>query len=171
MKEASKMAKNILKTYVQNLKNKSAENEKDIVTTYCYDNFAQGIRAVMPDVTEETIDQMYSASGFETGKYRKGLSSTRWFENSETLDHIERVLAAILANTVTGIPLSLADVAEGAGVKLCRNTSDYYHKGYDIYEGRVNCQRAIDALIDAGLCTKTAVKTCGRVHIYLYTIC
>ena len=169
---ASKKAQNILETYVQNLKNGSAvEKGKELVTTYCYDNFAQGIRAVMPDVTEETIDQMYSASGFNTGKYRNGLTAARWFESSATLDDVERVIAAILAKTVTGIPLSLADVVEGAGVKLCRKMSDYYRKDYDIHEGRVNCQRAIDALIDAGLCTKTAVKTCGHVHIYLYTLC
>lgn len=169
MKDTMQQAKSILETYVQNLKNESAvEDGREVVTTYCYDNFAQGIRAVMPDVDEETIDEMYSASGFTTGKYRKGLAN-RWFESSATLDDIERVIAVILANTKTDIPLSLADAVEDAGIKLCRKTSDYYAKGYHIHEGRLTCQRAIDALIDAGLCTKTAVKTCGHVHIYLYT--
>lgn len=115
MKDASRMAKSILETYVQNLKDGSAvEKGRELVTTYCYDNFAQGVRAIMPDVTEETIDKMYSASGFDTGKYRN-LTAARWFESSTTLDDVERVLAAILANTVTGIPLSLADVVEGGG--------------------------------------------------------
>lgn len=169
MKDTTKQAQAILETYVQNLKNEVAKDEHKAVTTYCYDNFAQGIRAVMPDVTEEVIDQMYAASGFETGKYRYGLVATRWFENGETLDHVEGVIAAILANANVCVPVSLADAVEDAGVKLCRKWHDYQDKKYRLHEDRRICQRAIDALIDAGLCTKTAVKTCGKVHIYLYT--
>lgn len=169
MKDTTKQAQAILETYVQNLKNEVAKDEHKAVTTYCYDNFAQGIRAVMPDVTEEVIDKMYAASGFETGKYRKGLSTTSWFENGETLNHVEGVIAAILANANVCVPVSLADAVEDAGVKLCRKWHDYQDKKYRLHEDRRICQRAIDALIDAGLCTKTAVKTCGKVHIYLYT--
>ena len=171
MKDVSKQAQTILSSYVENLKNEVAEDEYAAVTTYCYDNFAQGIRAVMPDVTEEVIDQMYFASGFGVSKYRKGLSVTRWFENTETLNHIEGVIGAILANMSVGTPLSLADVVDNAGVKLCRKWYDYQDKSYRLHEDRRICQRALNALIDAGICTKTAVKTCGHVHIYLYTFC
>lgn len=171
MKDTSKQAQTILSSYVENLKNNVAEDEYKTVTTYCYDNFAQGIRAVMPDATEEVIDQMFAASGFTTGKYRKGLRSTRWFESAETLNHIEGVIGAILANTNVGTPLSLADVVDNAGVKLCRKWYDYQDKSYRLHEDRRICQRALDALIDANICTKTAVKTCGHVHIYLYTFC
>ena len=171
MKDVSKQAQTILSSYVGNLKNEVAEDEYAAVTTYCYDNFAQGIRAVMPDVTEEVIDQMYFASGFGVGKYRKGLRNIRWFENTETLNHIEGVIGAILASTNVGTPLSLADVVDNAGVKLCRKWYDYQDKSYRLHEDRRICQRALNALIDAGICTKTAVKTCGHVHIYLYTFC
>lgn len=56
---ASKKAQDILRGYVESIKDTKETTVR--VTTYCYDNFAQGVRAIMPDVDEDTIDQMYAA--------------------------------------------------------------------------------------------------------------
>lgn len=165
---ASKRAQDILRGYVESIKEKDKKDTTARVTTYCYDNFAQGVRAVMPDVTEETIDQMYAASGFETGKYRDSIAQS-WYENAETLKKIAGIIDCVLANMRDATPLSLTDLMAASDIKVCDDSWDYCDKRFSAHESRTDCKRAIDALVYAGRFSKTAVKTCGRVYIYLYT--
>ena len=163
---ASKRAQDILRGYVESIKDKKETTVR--VTTYCYDNFAHGVRAIMPDVDEETIDQMYAASGFETGKYRNSISQA-WYENIATLKKVALIIDCVLANVQDGTPLSLTDLMAASDIKVCDDSWDYYDKRFSAYESRTNCKRAIDALVYDDKFRKTAVKTCGRVYIYLYT--
>lgn len=162
----SKKAQGILRDYVESIRDKKRATAS--VTTHCYDNFAQGVRAVMPDVDEKTIDQMYSASGFDTGKYRGSLSQA-WYENAGTLNEIALVIDYVLANAQDSTPLSLTDLMAANDIKVCDSWRDYYDQRLSAHVLRANCKRAIDALVYAGRFSRTAVKTCGRVHIYLYT--
>lgn len=166
MKDASKKAQDILRGYVESIKDKKETTVR--VTTYCYDNFAQGVRAIMPDVDEKTIDQMYSASGFDTGKYRYS-ASRAWYKTAGTLEQIALVIDSVLANAQDNTPLSLTDLMAANDIKACDDFRDYYDKRLSAHVPREDCKRAIDALVYAGRFSKTAVKTCGRVHIYLYT--
>lgn len=163
---ASKKAQDILRDYVESIKQEKGDMAR--VTTYCYNNFAQGVRAIMPNVDEETIDQMYSASGFGTGKYRHFIAQA-WYENAETLNNVAAIIDCVLANTPGSTPLSLTDIMTSSDIKICNDTWDYYDKHLSAHVPREDCKRAIDALVYAGRFSKTAVKTCGRVHIYLYT--
>ena len=163
---ASKNAQDILRGYVESIKDKKETTAR--VTTYCYGSFAQGIRAVMPDVDEETIDQMYAASGFDTGKYRNFIAQS-WYENAETLRKIAMIIDSVLANVQDGTPLSLTDLMAASDIKVCDDSWDYYDKRFSAHESRTDCKRAIDALVYGDRFSKTAVKTCGRVYIYLYT--
>lgn len=168
MKEnASKKAQGILRGYVESIKDKKEATAP--ITTHCYDNFAQGVRAVMPNVDEETIDQMYSASGFDTGKYLHSISQA-WYENAETLNNVALIIDSVLANVQDGTPLSLTDLMAASDIKVCDDSWDYYDKRFSAHESRTDCKRAIDALVYVGRFSRTAVKTCGRVHIYLYTL-
>lgn len=163
---ASKKAQDILRGYVDSIKDKKETTAR--VTTYCYDNFAQGVRAVMPDMDEETIDQMYSASGFGTGKYRHFIAQS-WYENTETLKKIAMIIDSVLANMKDGTPLSLTDLMAASNIKVCDDSWDYCDKRFSVHESRTDCKRAIDALVYDDVFRRTAVKTCGRVYIYLYT--
>lgn len=163
---ASKKAQDILRGYVESIKDKKETAGQ--VTTQCYDNFAQGVRAIMPDVDEKTIDQMYSASGFDTGKYLHSISQA-WYETAETLKQVALVIDCVLANAQDSTPLSLTDLMAANDIKVCDSWRDYYDKRLSAHVRRANCKRAIDALVYAGRFSRTAVKTCGRVHIYLYT--
>ena len=163
---ASKNAQDILRGYMESIKDKKETTAR--VTTYCYDNFAQGIRAVMPDVDEETIDQMYSASGFTTSKYRGSISQS-WYENAGNLNEIALIIDSVLANIQDGTPLSLTDLMAASDIKACDKSWDYCDKRFSAHESRTDCKRAIDALVYGDRFTRTAVKTCGRVYIYLYT--
>lgn len=163
---ASKNAQDILRGYVESIKDKKDTTAR--VTTYCYDNFAQGVRAIMPNVDEETIDQMYAASGFSTGKYRNFIAQS-WYENTETLKKIAVIIDCVLANVQDGTPLSLTDLMAASDIKVCDDSWDYYDKSFSAHESRTDCKRAIDALVYGDRFTRTAVKTCGRVYIYLYT--
>lgn len=167
MKDASKKAQDILRGYVESIKDKKETAGQ--VTTQCYDNFAQGVRAIMPDVDKKTIDQMYSASGFDTGKYRYSISKA-WYENAGTLNNVASIIDSILANTPGSTPLSLTDIMTSSDIKICNDTWDYCDKRFSAHESRADCKRAIDALVCVGRFSRTAVKTCGRVHIYLYTL-
>lgn len=163
---ASKKAQDILRSYVESIKDKKEPTVR--VTTYCYDNFAQGIRAVMPDVDEETIDEMYAASGFDTGKYRNFIAQS-WYENTGTLKKIALIIDCVLANIEDTTPLSLTDLMAASDIKVCDDSWDYCDKRFSAHESRTDCKRAIDALVCNARFSRTAVKTCGRVHIYLYT--
>lgn len=163
---ASKKAQGILRDYVESIRDKKRATAP--VTTNCYDNFAQGVRAVMPDVDEKTIDQMYSASGFDTGKYLHSISRA-WYETAETLKQVALIIDCVLANAQDSTPLSLTDLMAANDIEVCDRVYDYYNKRFSAHVARVDCKRAIDALVYAGRFSKTAVKTCGRVHIYLYT--
>ena len=163
---ASKNAQDILRGYVESIKDK--KDTTALVTTYCYDNFAQGVRAVMPDVDEETIDQMYAASGFETGKYRGSISQS-WYEDTATLKKVALIIDSVLANVQDGMPLSLTDLMAASDIKACDKSWDYCDKRFSAHESRTDSKRAIDALVYGDRFSRTAVKTCGRVHIYLYT--
>lgn len=163
---ASKKAQGILRDYVESIRDK--KRATGAVTTNCYDNFAQGVRAVMPDVDEETIDQMYSASGFDTGKYLHSISQA-WYETAGTLKEIALLIDCVLANAQDGTPLSLTDLMAANDIKVCDDQWDYYDKRFSDHASRKDCKRAINALVYAGRFSRTAVKTCGRVHIYLYT--
>lgn len=163
---ASKKAQDILRGYVDSIKDKKETTAR--ITTYCYDNFAQGVRAVMPDVDEETIDQMYAASGFDTGKYLHSISQA-WYETDGTLNQIARVIDCVLANAQDSTPLSLTDLMAASDIKVCDDSWDYCDKRFSAHVARADCKKAIDALVCVGRFSKTAVKTCGRVHIYLYT--
>lgn len=163
---ASKHAQDILRGYVESIKDKKETTAR--VTTYCYDNFAQGVRAVMPNVDEETIDQMYSASGFETGKYRNSISQA-WYEDAGTLNKVALIIDSVLANMQDGTPLSLTDLMAASDIKACDEHWDYCDKRFSAHESRTDCKRAIDALVYGDRFRKTAVKTCGKVYIYLYT--
>lgn len=166
MKDASKRAQNILRGYVESIKD---EKEKvALITTQCYENFAGGVRAIMPDVDEETIDAMYAASGFNTGKYRGNIAQS-WYENDRTLDRVACIIDRVLMNMQDSTPLSLADLMAASDIKVCDDTSDCCDMRYSAHESRVDCKRAIDALVYDDVFSRTAVKTCGRVHIYLYT--
>lgn len=167
-KNISKQAQCILDAYVERLKSEKGNNG-ELVTTYCYDNFAQGVKAVMPDVTEDVIDSMYQASGFGISKYRGGYTAN-WFADGDKLVAIAGVIDAVLANVGLATPMSLADMMACADIKLCRDNRDYYDRKFSDHKNVLTCQRAINALVDANLVTKTAIKTCGKVHIYLYTI-
>ena len=163
---ASKNAQDILRGYVESIKDKKETTVR--VTTYCYGSFAQGIRAVMPDVDEETIDQMYAASGFTTGKYRNFIAQS-WYENAGNLNEIALIIDSVLANIQDGTPLSLTDLMAASDIKVCDKYSDYYDKRFSAHESRTDCKRAIDALVYGDRFSRTAVKTCGKVYIYLYT--
>lgn len=163
---ASKKAQGILRDYVESIRDKKRATAP--VTTKCYDNFAQGVRTIMPDVDEKTIDQMYSASGFDTGKYLHSISQA-WYETAETLNQVALVIDCVLANAQDSTPLSFTDLMAANDIKVCDSWHDYYDKRLSDHVTRVDCKRAIDALVHAGMFSKTAVKTCGRVHIYLYT--
>lgn len=163
---ASKKAQDILRNYVESIKDTKETTAR--VTTYCYDNFAQGVRAIMPDVDEKTIDQMYSASGFDTSKYR-GFIPRPWYESAATLNEIALLIDCVLANVQDGTPLSLTDLMAASDIKVCDRVYDYDNKRFSAHVSRADCQRAINALVYAGRFSETAVKTCGRVHIYLYT--
>lgn len=164
---ASKKAQGILRDYVESIRDKKKTAGQ--VTTRCYDNFAQGVRAIMPDVDEKTIDQMYSASGFDTGKYRHSISRA-WYETAETLNEIALIIDCVLANAQDLMPLlSLTDLMAASDIKVCNSWHDYYDKSLLDHESRTDCKRAIDALVYAGRFSRLDVKTCGRVHIYLYT--
>ena len=163
---ASKNAQDILRGYVESIKDKKEPTVR--ITTHCYDNFAQGVRAIMPDVDEETIDQMYAASGFDTRKYR-GFIAQSWYENTETLKKIAGIIDCVLANMPDGTPLSLTDLMAASDIKVCDDNWDYYDKRFSAHESRTDCKRAINALVYDDMFRRTAVKTCGRVHIYLYT--
>ena len=164
---ASKRAQDILRGYVESIKDKKETTVR--VTTYCYDSFAQGIRAVMPDVDEETIDQMYAASGFDTVKYRNFIAQS-WYENVETLKKVALIIDSVLANMHKNTaPLSLTDVMAASDIKVCDDSWDYCDKRFSAHESRTDCKRAIDALVYDNMLSKTAIKTCGRVYIYLYT--
>lgn len=162
----SKKAQDILRGYVESIKDKVEPTVR--ITTHCYDNFAQGVRAIMPDVDEETIDQMYAASGFDTSKYR-GFIAQPWYENTETLKKIAMIIDSVLANVQDGTPLSLTDLMAASDIKVCDEHWDYCDKRFSAHESRTDCKRAIDALVYDDIFSRTAVKTCGRVHIYLYT--
>lgn len=164
---ASKKAQGILRDYVESIRDKKRATAP--VTTKCYDNFAQGVRAVMPDVDEETIDQMYSASGFDTGKYRNFIAQS-WYENAETLKEIALLIDCVLADAQDLMPLlSLTDLMAANDIEVCDGPWDYYNKHFSDHASRTDCKRTMDALVYAGRFSKLAVKTCGRVHIYLYT--
>lgn len=163
---ASKYAQDVLRGYVKSIKDTKETTAR--ITTYCYDNFAQGVRAVMPDVDEKTIDQMYSASGFSTGKYRNSVSQS-WYENTETLKKIAAIIDCVLASVQNSTPLSLTDLMAASDIKVCDDSWDYCDKRFSAHESRTNCKRAIDALVYDDVFRRTAVKTCGRVYIYLYT--
>ena len=163
---ASKRTQDILRGYVESIKDKKETTVR--VTTHCYDNFAQGVRAIMPDVDEETIDQMYAASGFDTGKYRNFIAQS-WYENAGTLKKIAVIIDSVLANMNDSTPLSLTDLMAASDIKVCDDSWDYCDKRFSAHESRTDCKRAIDALVYDDRFRKTAVKTCGRVYIYLYT--
>ena len=165
---ASKRAQDILRGYVESIKDKAEKDTTSRVTTYCYDNFAQGVRAVMPNVDEETIDQMYTASGFSTGKYRNFIHLA-WYEQADAFNTVALIIDCVLANVQDGTPLSLTDLMAASDIKVCDDSWDYYDKRFSAHESRTNCKRAIDALVYDDRFRKTAVKTCGRVYIYLYT--
>lgn len=166
MKDASKRAQNILRGYVESIKDNKEKTA--LITTQCYENFAAGVRAIMPDVDEETIDEMYSASGFNTGKYRGNIAQS-WYENSGTLDTVACIIDRVLMSMQDSIPLSLTDLMAASDIKVCDDSSDYGDRRYSAHETRMDCKRAIDALVYDDVFSRTAVKTCGRVHIYLYT--
>ena len=166
MKDASKRAQNILRGYVESIKDNKEKTA--LITTQCYENFAVGVRAIMPDVDEETIDAMYSASGFNTGKYRGNIAQS-WYENSGTLDTVACIIDRVLMSMQDSIPLSLTDLMAASDIKVCDDSSDYGDRRYSAHETRMDCKRAIDALVYDDVFSRTAVKTCGRVHIYLYT--
>ena len=166
MKDTKQRAKDILRGYVESIKD---EKEKvTLITTQCYENFAVGVRTVMPDVDEETIDAMYSASGFNTGKYRGNITQS-WYENSGTLDTVACIIDRVLMSMQDSTPLSLTDLMAASDIKVCDDSSDYGDRRYSAHETRMDCKRAIDALVYDDVFSRTAVKTCGRVHIYLYT--
>lgn len=166
MKDASKKAQDILRGYVESIKDE--KNRVVTVTTQCYEKFAQGIRIVMPDVDEETIDQMYAASGFETGKYRGSIAQA-WYEQEGTIEDVLKVIDRVLyAGKFDGVPRSLTDVMTSCGVKPCENNWDYQDMRYHVRVARRDAQRALDALVYADVVSKTAINTCGHVHIYLY---
>lgn len=167
MKDASKKAQGILRDYVESIRDKKEATAP--ITTRCYDNFAQGVRAIMPDVDKKTIDQMYSASGFDTGKYRYSISKA-WYENAETLEQLALMIDCVLANAQDSTPLSLTDLMAASDIKVCDSWGDYYDNHFSNHVARAYCKKAIDALVYAGRFSRTAVKTCGRVHIYLYTL-
>lgn len=164
---ASKKAQDILRDYVESIRDKKRATAP--VTTQCYDNFAQGVRAVVPEVDEKTIDQMYSASGFDTGKYRYNIAQA-WYESADTFKQVALVIDSLLANAQDSTPLSLTDLMAANDIKACADTWDYYDRSLSTHVLREDCKRAMDALVYAGRFSKTAVKTCGRVHIYLYTL-
>lgn len=163
---ASKRAQDILRGYVESIKDN--KEKVTLITTQCYENFAIGVRTVMPDVDEETIDKMYLSSGFTTGKYRNSIAQA-WYENDRTLARIARIIDSVLANMQDGTPLSLTDLMAASDIKVCDDTRDCCDRRYSAHESRIDCKRAIDALVYDDMFSRTAVKTCGRVHIYLYT--
>lgn len=164
---ASKKAQKILNEYANSLVQEKGNTVR--VTTYCYDNFAQGVRAIMPDVDEETIDKMYSASGFTTAKYRDFIHLA-WYERADSFNTVALIIDCVLANMLLDTaPLSLTDVMAVSDIKACYNSSDWADRRFSTHETRTDCQRALDALVYANIFSKTAVRTCGRVHIYLYT--
>lgn len=163
---ASKKAQDILRGYVESIKDKKETTER--VTTDCYDNFALGVRAVMPNVDEKTIDEMYTASGFSTGKYRYSISQA-WYEDTATFKKVALIIDSVLANVPDGTPLSLTDLMAASDIKVCDEQWDYCDNRFSAHESRTDCKRAIDALVYDDIFSRTAVKTCGRVYIYLYT--
>ena len=163
---ASKKAQDILRGYVESIKD---EKEKvSLITTQFYEDFAVGVRTVMPDVDEETIDKMFFASGFTTGKYRGNIAQA-WYENPRTFDRVALIIDSVLTNMQDSTPLSLADLMAASDIKVCDDDRDCYDRRYSAHESRTDCKRAIDALVYDDVFSRTAVKTCGRVHIYLYT--
>lgn len=164
---ASKNAQKILNEYASSLVQEKGNVAR--VTTYCYDNFAQGVRAIMPDVDEETIDKMYSASGFTTAKYRDFIHLA-WYEQADAFNTVALIIDCVLANMHQNTaPLSLTDVMAASDIKACYDSSDWADRRFSAHETRTDCKRAMDALVYAGRFSKMAVKTCGKVHIYLYT--
>ena len=170
MKDTKQRAKDILDAYVDHVKDTWCEDRnKPLVTTNVYDNFAKGVRAIMPDVNAKTIDEMYSASGFNTGKYRNNITATRWYETS-CYDNARKLITYLLDHAERDKPKSFADTMNDAGAIVFKRARNYFDResggcNVDKYDAR----RAIDALVFANVVTKTPIMTRGKVHIYLYT--
>lgn len=167
---ASKRAKDILDAYVDHEKNTwHNDRVKPLVTTNVYDNFVKGVRAIMPDVTEEVVDQMYFASGFGVGKYRNNVNATRWYETS-CYDNVRKLIAYLLDHAKQDKPKSFADTMNDAGVMVFKQARNYFSReGGGCNVDKHDARRAIDALVFANVVTKTPIMTRGKVHIYLYT--
>lgn len=171
MKDTKQRAKDILDAYVDHTKNTwHKDRNKPLVTTNVYDNFVKGVRAIMPDVDEETLDQMFKSSGFTTGKYRNNFAAERWYDTT-CYDNVWNLIAYLLDHAEQDKPKSFADTAHDAGVKVRKHASGCYVYEDSCKADQYDTRRAIDALVFAGVVTKTPIMTRGKVHIYLYTFC
>lgn len=168
MKDTKQRAKDILNAYVDHVENTWYDDRNEpLVTTNVYDNFAKGVRAIMQDVDETTIDEMFKASGFDIGKYRNHFSE-RWYQTG-CYNNAEKLIAYLLDHAETGIPKSFADTAHDAGITIRKRASGCYVEKNSCRADQYDTRRAIDALVFAGCVTKTPIMTKGKVHIYLYT--
>lgn len=172
MQDTKQRAKDILDAYVDHVKNTwHNDRDKPLVTTNVYDNFAQGVRLVAPEVSEEVIDKMFSASGFKTGKYRNNLTARRWYENV-CYDNAWKLITYLLDHAERDKPKSFADTMNDADVRVYKQARNYFSRErHGCNVDRYDAQRAIDALVFANVVTKTPIMTRGKVHIYLYTFC
>lgn len=170
MQDTKQRAKDILDAYVGYVRNTwHNDRVKPLVTTNVYDNFVKGVRAIMPDVDENTIDEMYTASGFDTGKYRNNVNATRWYETS-CYDNVRKLIAYLLDHAEQDKPKSFADTMNDAGAMVFKRARNYFSReGGGCNVDKYDARRAIDALVFANVVTKTPIMTRGKVHIYLYT--
>lgn len=169
MQDTKQRAKDILDAYVDHVKNTwHNDQDKPLVTTNVYDNFIKGVRAIMPDVNENTIDEMFAASGFKTGKYRNNLTATRWYE-TRCYDNARKLITYLLDHAERDKPKSFADTMNDAGARVSKRAHNYFDEGDSCSVDKYDARRAIDALVFANVVTKTPIMTRGKVHIYLYT--
>lgn len=150
-----KMAERIVTDYVDREREKM---NNELVTSNAYDDFVKTARLINPDITDKELDDIYSAN-FDTSKYAN--AAIRWFDDNEYLDDVIKNAATILdvMDSVT-TSLSQTDIFIKAGFNKPRWANDF-----DIRE-----RRAFDILCDDGKLSITPICTCGRVHIYLYTL-
>lgn len=150
-----KMAERIVTDYVDR-EHEKMDNE--LVTSNAYDDFVKAARLIDPDITDEKLDEVFRAH-YNANKYANAV--IRWFDDGRYLDDVIMNAASILdAMEDVMIGTSRTDILYKAGF-----TTHSWNKDFDIRE-----RRAFDILNDAGLFRVTPICTCGRVHIYLYTL-
>lgn len=164
------LAQEAMSAYVAKKKQEEEEKrERTKVTTRAYDKFRRAVVSVMPDIDNETLDEMYSNGNFGSKYLFQG--GACWYENEYYTEAMEGWVASIIdaLAQLHGI-FSRKDLFAKAGIGVHDNLKQWTKLGdtYSIKLTRSDSKRVLDILIDAGIVERIPVQTMGKTAIFMY---